>query len=112
MTENKQIKSKRRVADYGEVFINYREVNAMCDLVKTETERIDSRSLEPACSDKNFLVEISKRKLIAVKKKYKKFTFDYEKMSLLANSSLYAVDVSIDNVKIWKERLFKIWENE
>ncbi len=42
----KQVKSKQRVADYGEVFTAEREVKAMCDLVKHETERIDSRFLE------------------------------------------------------------------
>ena len=58
-----QVKSKKRVADHGEVFTNEREVNAMCDLVIQETERIDSRFLEPACGDGNFLIEILKRKL-------------------------------------------------
>ena len=41
-----QVKSKQRVADHGEVFTAEREVKAMCDLVKQETERIDSRFLE------------------------------------------------------------------
>lgn len=44
-----QVKSKMRVTDHGEVFTNEREVNAMLDLVKHETERIESRFLEPAC---------------------------------------------------------------
>lgn len=42
----KQVKSKQRVADHGEVFTAEREVKSMCDLVKTETERIDSRFLD------------------------------------------------------------------
>lgn len=75
----KQVKSKQRVADHGEVFTAEREVKAMCDLVKTETERIDSRFLEPACGDGNFLAEILSRKLVVVKKKYKKFPMDYRK---------------------------------
>ena len=112
MAEKKQIKSKKRVADHGEVFTNEREVKAMCDLVKTETERIDSRFLEPACGDGNFLAEILMRKLEIVKKKYKKSTFDYEKMSLLAVSSVYGVDILIDNVNECRERLYKIWEKE
>ena len=58
-----QIKSKARVSAHGEVFTNEREVNAMLDLVKHETERIDSRFLEPACGDGNFLAEILRRKL-------------------------------------------------
>ena len=63
----KQIKSKERVAEHGEVFTNEREVNAMLDLVKSETDRIESRFLEPACGDGNFLAEILRRKLARVK---------------------------------------------
>tara|TARA_B100000989_G_scaffold129736_1_gene96380 strand:- start:7582 stop:7821 length:240 start_codon:yes stop_codon:yes gene_type:complete len=62
-----QVKSKKRVADHGEVFTSEREVNDMLDLVKQETERIDSRFLEPACGTGNFLVEILNRKLAVVK---------------------------------------------
>ena len=61
--DNSQIKSKQRVVERGEVFTAEREVNAMLDLVKQETERIDSRFLEPACGNGNFLVEIIRRKL-------------------------------------------------
>ncbi len=64
----KQVKSKQRVADHGEVFTAEREVNAMLDLVKNETERIESRFLEPACGDGNFLAEILRRKLAVVQK--------------------------------------------
>ena len=66
----KQVKSRQRVADHGEVFTAEREVKAMCDLVKSETERIDSRFLEPACGDGNFLAEILRRKLAIVKQNY------------------------------------------
>ena len=110
MTLSKQIKSKNRVQEYGEVFTNEREVKAMCDLVKEETERIDSRFLEPACGDGNFLVEILNRKLDIVKKKYKKSPLDYEKNAVLAISSIYGVDILIDNVLACRERLFRIWE--
>ena len=78
-----QIKSKTRVRDKGEVFTNLREVNAMLDLVKQETERIDSRFLEPACGNGNFLIEILRRKLEVVKFRYKKSQWEYEKMHLL-----------------------------
>ena len=57
MAEN-QVKSKQRVADHGEVFTAEREVNAMIDMVKDESERIDSRFLEPACGEGAFLKEI------------------------------------------------------
>lgn len=109
-SEKKQIKSKNRVQEYGEVFTNEREVKAMCDLVKEETERIDSRFLEPACGDGNFLVEILNRKLDVVKKKYKKSPLDYEKNAVLAISSIYGVDILIDNVLACRERLFRIWD--
>ena len=108
----KQVKSKQRVADHGEVFTAEREVKAMCDLVKTETERIDSRFLEPACGDGNFLAEILSRKLAVVKKKYKKFPMDYEKYSVLAVSSLYGVDILQDNCEACRERLYRMWDKE
>ena len=85
-----QVKSKQRVAEHGEVFTAEREVKAMCDLVKQETERIDSRFLEPACGDGNFLSEILSRKLTIVKKKYKRLPLDYEKNAILALSSVYS----------------------
>ena len=59
-----QIKSKERVAERGEVFTAEREVNAMCDLVANECLRPDSRFLEPACGDGNFLAVILKRKQV------------------------------------------------
>ena len=108
----KQIKSKKRVADHGEVFTADREVKAMCDLVKQETERIDSRFLEPACGDGNFLSEILSRKLAVVKSKYKKSPYDYERNSILALGSLYGVDILLDNAIVCRERLFKIWDKE
>lgn len=108
----KQIKSRQRVADHGEVYTAEREVKAMCDLVSDECNRIDSRFLEPACGDGNFLAEILSRKLAAVKKKYKKSVIDYEKNALLAVSSIYGVDILADNVAACRERLFKIWRKE
>lgn len=108
----KQTKSKARVRDYGEVFTNEREVKAMCDLVKDETERIDSRFLEPACGDGNFLAEILKRKLAVVKAKYKKSPLDYERNAVLAATSIYGVDIMADNVEACRNRMFEIWNKE
>lgn len=110
MTENKQIKSKKRVADHGEVFTAEREVNAMLDLVKQETERIESRFLEPACGNGNFLTAILGRKLDVVAKNYKKSKPDYEKYSILALTSIYGVDIQEDNVMECRERLLDQWE--
>lgn len=108
----RQVKSKQRVADHGEVFTAKREVEAMCDLVKQETERIDSRFLEPACGDGNFLSVILERKLAIVTGKYKRSAYDWERNSLLALGSLYGVDIMADNVLTCQKRLFEIWEKE
>lgn len=108
----RQVKSKQRVADHGEVFTAEREVQAMCDLVKQETERIDSRFLEPACGDGNFLSVILQRKLAIVTKKYKRSAYDWERNSLLALGSMYGVDIMLDNVLACQERLFEIWNKE
>ncbi len=108
----KQIKSRERVANHGEVFTAEREVKAMCDLVKAETERIESRFLEPACGDGNFLAEIIKRKLAIVSKQYSKSSVDWEKYSVVAISSIYGIDIMTDNAQICKNRLFDIWNKE
>jgi len=112
MSVSTQVKSKQRVADHGEVFTAEREVKAMCDLVKQETERIDSRFLEPACGDGNFLAEVLSRKLAIVKKKYKKSPYDWERNSLLALGSIYGVDILTDNAQACRDRLYALWEKE
>lgn len=112
MTEKKQIKSKKRVADLGEVFTNEREVNAMLDFVKDESFNIESTFLEPACGDGNFLAPILERKLLKVKEMYGKSKSDYEKYSLIALSSLYGVELMIDNVEACTKRLFDIYDKE
>ena len=108
--QEKQIKSKERVRTRGEVFTAAREVNAMLDLVKDEAENIDSTFLEPACGDGNFLDEVLRRKLAVCRKRYGKSAADYEKMSFLACTTLYGVDIMADNVERCRERLFETWE--
>ena len=108
----RQVKSKDRVAKHGEVFTAQREVNDMLDMVKQETERIESRFLEPACGDGNFLAEVLQRKLAVVSKKYRRSPLDYEKFSVIAVSSIYGVDIQGDNVEDCRHRLFKIWNRE
>lgn len=110
--ETSQIKSKERVSQRGEVFTAEREVNAMLDLVENECLRPDSRFLEPACGDGNFLSAILKRKLTELRRKYKKSPRDYEKLSIVAIGSLYGVDIMNDNVEACRERLFSIWDTE
>lgn len=113
-----QVKSKQRVADHGEVFTADSEVNAMLDLVKQETERVDSRFLEPACGEGNFLAEILRRKLEAAKRRAippqrkKPLPLEYEKQAVIAIASIYGVDLLIDNVLACRERLFEIWNEE
>lgn len=108
----KQVKSRQRVADHGEVFTAEREVKAMCDLVKSETERIESRFLEPACGNGNFLAEVLRRKLAVVKSRYGKNPSDYERYSVLAVTSIYGVDILADNAQECRERLFALWNEE
>jgi hypothetical protein len=109
--DSKQVKSKQRVADHGEVFTAEREVNAMLDLVKNETERIESRFLEPACGDGNFLAEILRRKLAVVKKKYSGIRKrpDFEMWSVIAVMNIYGVELLPDNTAACRDRLFDIW---
>ncbi|NLD31161.1 MAG: SAM-dependent DNA methyltransferase [Trichococcus flocculiformis] len=109
---NRQAKSKQRIADHGEVFTAEREVNAMLDLVKQETERIDSRFLEPACGNGNFLAEILRRKLAVVKSRYGKNADDYERYAIIAVTSIYGVEILQDNAQECRERLFDIWNTE
>lgn len=109
---DQQVKSKKRVTDHGEVFTSEREVNAMLDLVKQETERIESRFLEPACGTGNFLVEVLRRKLTIVENRYKKNQLEFERYAIIAISSIYGVDILEDNVVECRNRLFKIFDNQ
>ena len=107
-----QIKSKQRVRDQGEVFTNEREVKAMCDLVSQECDRIDSRFLEPACGNGNFLAEILTRKLNRCRKLYKNSHYDFERYSVLAVTSIYGVDILKDNAEECRKRMFELWNRE
>lgn len=97
MTETKQetdqIKSRERVSQRGEVFTAEKGVNSMLDLVANECLRPDSRFLEPACGDGNFLSAILRRKLTELRRKYKKSPRDYEKQAIVAIGSLYDVGI-------------------
>lgn len=106
----RQIVSKKRVTDHGEVLTGRREVNAMLDLVRQETERIDSRFLEPACGTGNFLTEILERKLRVVDRRYRRSQIEHERYALLAVSSIYGIDLLEDNVAECRRRLLAIVE--
>src|SRR6267378_6450727 len=105
-----QVKTKRRVSDHGEVLTGHREVNAMLVLLKEETERIDSRFLEPACGDGNFLSAILERKLAVVERRYGKSQLDFERYAVLAVSSIYGIDILEDNVRQCRHRLYSIFD--
>jgi len=107
---DKQVVSKQRVTDHGEVYTGKREVSAMLDLVVQETERIDSRFLEPACGTGNFLVEILNRKLDVVAARYAKSQLEFERYAVLAISSLYGIDLLEDNVIECRRRLLHAYE--
>ncbi len=109
---DQQVKSKKRVTDHGEVFTAEREVNAMLDLVKQETERIDARFLEPACGNGNFLIEVLRRKLAIVKERYAKNQLEYERYAVTAVSSIYGVDILQDNVSECRKRLLDFFNVE
>jgi hypothetical protein len=108
-TIEKQVKSKKRVADHGEVFTNEREVNAMLDMVRNETDRIESRFLEPACGNGNFLAEVLRRKLNVVDNRYAKSQVEWERYAIIAVSSIYGVDILEDNAQECRQRLYEIF---
>lgn len=102
------IKSKKRVADHGEVFTPPWLVEAMLDLVKSESERIDSRFLEPACGSGNFLVRVLQRKLAAVEVKFRQSDFERRHYALLALMCIYGIELLADNIAECRANLLEI----
>jgi hypothetical protein len=103
------IRSKDRVADHGEVFTPEWVVEAMLDLVKAESERIDSRFLEPACGSGNFLVKVLQRKLLAVELKYGKNEFEKRHYALLGLMCIYGIELLSDNIAECRENVRKFF---
>lgn len=101
------VKSRKRVADHGEVFTPAWLVEAMLDLVKDETERIDSRFLEPACGSGNFLVPVLRRKLAAVELKYGQSEFETRHYALLGLMCIYGIELLPDNIEECRENLLE-----
>lgn len=106
----KLIKSKQRVADHGEVFTPPWLVEKMLDLVKGETERIDSRFLEPACGSGNFLVPILQRKLAAVEAKYGRNEFEKRHFALLALTCCYGIELLADNIAECRANMLEVFD--
>ena len=105
------IKSRERVADHGEVFTPEWLVEAMLDLVKDESERIDSRFLEPACGSGNFIVKVLQRKLAAVECKFGKSGFEKQHYALLALMCIYGIELLLDNITECRENMLEIFAN-
>jgi len=102
------VKAKQRVVDHGEVFTPPWMVEAMLDLVRDETERIDSRVLEPACGSGNFLVAVLRRKLAAVELRYGKSQFERRHYALLALMCTYGIELLADNIAECRANLLEI----
>jgi hypothetical protein len=102
------IKSKKRVADHGEVFTPPWMVEAMLNLVKDETERIDSRFLEPASGSGNFLVPVLQRKLAAVEAKFGKADFERRHYALLALMCCYGIELLADNIAECRANMLRV----
>src|SRR6476620_10177795 len=103
------IKSKRRVADHGEVFTPSWLVEKMLDLVKGETARIDSRFLETACGSGNFLVPVLQRKLAAVEIKFGKSDFEKTHYALLAVMCTYGIELLTDNIAECRANMLEVF---
>ena len=101
-------KSKQRIADHGEVFTPPWMVEAMLDLAKDESERIDSRFLEPACGSGNFPVQVLRRKLAAVEIKFGKSDFERRHFALLALMCIYGIELLADNIAECRANLLEI----
>ena len=102
------VKSKKRVADHGEVFTPTWMVEAMLDLVKDESERIDARFLEPACGSGNFIVQVLKRKLAAVERKYGQSDFEKRYYALLGMMCIYGIELLPDNIAECRANVLEI----
>lgn len=103
------VKSKQRVTDHGEVFTPIHIVEAMLDLVKDESERIDSRFLEPACGEGNFLKQVLVRKLITVQTKYGNNEFERRHYGLLGLMCIYGIELLADNAQTCRDNLAEIF---
>lgn len=105
------VKSKQRVVDHGEVFTPAWMVEAMLNLVKDETFRIDSRFLEPACGSGNFLVEVLRRKLSSVQIKYETSAFERGHYALLSLMCIYGIELLPDNIRECRANLLEVYSD-
>jgi len=106
----RSIHTRQRVIDHGEVFTPPALVNDMLSLVAHECERVDSRFLEPACGNGNFLAEVLRRRLAMVDRRHKART-QWEPNALLGLACLYGIELLWDNVSECRERLFTLFKD-
>ncbi len=99
---------RQRIIDHGEVFTPPSLVNDMLDLVAQECERIESRFLEPACGDGNFLAEVLRRKLLTVDRKRARNRENWERDAILSVCYLCGIDLLPDNITACRDRLLKV----
>lgn len=105
------VRSRQRVADHGEVFTPASIVEDMINLVKDESERIDSRFLEPACGSGNFLVPVLRRKLTAVQARYGRSDFEKKHYALFAVMCIYGIELLPDNAQECRENLLETFND-
>jgi hypothetical protein len=105
------VNPRQRVIDHGEVFTPAWMVDAMLDLVKGESERINSRFLEPACGSGNFLAPVLQRKLATVQTKFGRNEFDKRHNALMSVMCTYGIELLEDNVLECRNRLLVIFRD-
>lgn len=108
-TAEELVKSRKRIADHGEVFTPSWMVEDMLNLVQTESQRIDSRFLEPACGSGNFLKSVLQRKLNSVESRYGKSEFERNHHALFALMCIYGIELLEDNILECRAVLHEIY---
>lgn len=109
--KEKIIKSKERVQKHGEVFTPRKIVNKMLDIpeINNASKNLHATFLEPAAGEGAFLVEILKRKLEMVSRKYNNDLNQYENFSLFALTTLYGIELLEDNAQICVMNMFQTY---
>lgn len=104
------VRTRQRVRDHGEVFTPPGLVEAMLDQFKDESERVDSRFLEPACGSGNFLIQVLTRKLATVERKYGRSDFERRNYALLGLMCIYGIELLEDNIVECRQNLLVIFD--
>jgi hypothetical protein len=110
VSDERLIKSARRVKEHGEVFTPQHIVKLMLDQeeLKPDLNSLTATFLEPAAGEGAFLTEILRRKLRLARKLGNNFT-EYEENALLALSSLYGIELLEDNVELLAMNMLSVF---